>query len=73
MDWGMERRMAQIIPPQTGKAFFLAVDHGYFLGPTRMLENPGRTVADLTPIADAGSSSPAASCATRSRRRRSRT
>ncbi len=53
MDWGMERRMAQIIPPETGKAFFLAIDHGYFLGPTRMLENPGETVKELTPIADA--------------------
>ena len=53
MDWGMERRMAQIIPPETGKAFFLAIDHGYFLGPTRMLENPGETVKKLTPIADA--------------------
>ena len=53
MDWGMERRMAQIIPPETGKAFFLAVDHGYFLGPTRMLENPGETVKELTPLADA--------------------
>lgn len=53
MDWGMERRMAQIIPPATGRAFFLAVDHGYFLGPTRMLEKPGETVKELTPIADA--------------------
>lgn len=53
MDWGMERRLAQIIPPSTGKAFFLAIDHGYFLGPTRMLENPGQTVQELTPIADA--------------------
>ncbi|MCB0906260.1 MAG: 3-hydroxy-5-phosphonooxypentane-2,4-dione thiolase [Nocardioidaceae bacterium] len=45
--------MAQIIPPATGRAFFLAVDHGYFLGPTRMLEKPGETVKELTPIADA--------------------
>lgn len=53
MDWGMKRRMAQIIPPETGHAFFLAIDHGYFLGPTRMLERPGETVRELTPIADA--------------------
>ncbi|MCP3994456.1 MAG: 3-hydroxy-5-phosphonooxypentane-2,4-dione thiolase [bacterium] len=53
MDWGMERRMAQIIRPETGRCFFLAIDHGYFLGPTRMLEKPGETVNDLTPIADA--------------------
>jgi len=53
MDWGMQSRMARLIPPETGKAFFLAIDHGYFLGPTRSLERPGETVADLSPIADA--------------------
>ena len=53
MDWGMERRMAQLVPPETGHAFFLAIDHGYFLGPTNKLERPGETVKDLTPIADA--------------------
>ena len=53
MDWGMQSRMARLIPPETGKAFFLAIDHGYFLGPTRMLEKPGETVAELSPIADA--------------------
>lgn len=53
MDWGMQRRMADIISPETGHCFFLAIDHGYFLGPTRNLERPGETVKDLTPIADA--------------------
>jgi len=53
MDWGMQSRMARLIPPETGKAFFLAIDHGYFLGPTRSLEKPGETVAELSPIADA--------------------
>lgn len=53
MDWGMESRMARIIRPETGHCFFLAIDHGYFLGPTRQLERPGETVKDLTPIADA--------------------
>ena len=53
MDWGMQSRMARLIPPETGKAFFLAIDHGYFLGPTRNLERPGETVAELTAIADA--------------------
>lgn len=53
MDWGMENRMARLIPPTTGRAFFLAIDHGYFLGPTRSLERPGDTVEKLTPIADA--------------------
>ena len=31
----------------------LAVDHGYFLGPTTGLEEPGRTVRPLLPYADA--------------------
>ncbi len=53
MDWGMQSRMARLIPPETGKAFFLAIDHGYFLGPTRSLERPGETVAELTSIVDA--------------------
>lgn len=30
----------------------LAVDHGYFLGPTSGLENPGKTIAPLLPYAD---------------------
>lgn len=30
----------------------LAVDHGYFLGPTTGLENPGKTVEPLLPYAD---------------------
>ncbi len=41
MDWGMASRMERLIPG--GKAFFLAGDHGYFLGPTRKHENPGKT------------------------------
>lgn len=49
----MQSRMSRLIPPSTGKAFFLAIDHGYFLGPTRCLERPGETVADLIPIVDA--------------------
>ncbi len=30
----------------------LAIDHGYFLGPTSGLEQPGRTIAPLLPHAD---------------------
>jgi putative autoinducer-2 (AI-2) aldolase len=51
MDWGMASRMERLIPG--GKAFFLAGDHGYFLGPTRKLENPGKTLAPLAEYADA--------------------
>jgi putative autoinducer-2 (AI-2) aldolase len=52
MDWGMQHRLANIIPPDTGRAVMLAVDHGYFLGPTSGLEEPGKTVAPLLPYAD---------------------
>ena len=53
VDWGMQSRMSRLIPPATGKAFFLAIDHGYFLGPTSSLERPGETVAELLPYVDA--------------------
>ncbi|HEX7407296.1 MAG TPA: 3-hydroxy-5-phosphonooxypentane-2,4-dione thiolase [Candidatus Binatia bacterium] len=52
MDWGMQHRLANIIPPDTGRAVMLAVDHGYFLGPTSGLEDPRKTVAPLLPYAD---------------------
>ncbi len=52
MDWGLKNRMARIIRPDTGRTVMLAVDHGYFLGPTSGLEVPGRMVAPLLPYAD---------------------
>jgi putative autoinducer-2 (AI-2) aldolase len=52
MDWGMKNRLAQVIKPD-GHCFFLAMDHGYFLGPTSKLEKPGQMVAPLLPYVDA--------------------
>ncbi len=52
MDWGMKNRLSQVIK-QDGRCFFLAMDHGYFLGPTRMLEKPGEMVEPLMPYVDA--------------------
>jgi len=52
MDWGMKNRMARIIRPDTGRALMLAVDHGYFLGPTTRLEVPRKTIEPLLPYAD---------------------
>ncbi len=52
MDWGMANRLAQLIKPD-GRCFFMPIDHGYFLGPTRNLEKPGETVAPLLPYCDA--------------------
>ncbi len=52
MDWGMQNRLSQVIKSD-GHCFFLAMDHGYFLGPTRSLEKPGEMVAPLMPYVDA--------------------
>jgi len=52
MEWGMANRMAQLIQPD-GHALFLPVDHGYFQGPTRRLEEPRKTIEPLLPYADA--------------------
>ncbi len=53
MDWGMKNRLARIVTPATNRCVMLAVDHGYFQGPTTGLERPGETVAPLLPYADA--------------------
>ena len=53
MDWGMQNRLAGIISPTTRRCVMLAVDHGYFQGPTSGLEQPGKVVAPLLPFADA--------------------
>jgi putative autoinducer-2 (AI-2) aldolase len=52
MDWGMKNRLSRILSPATGRTVMLAIDHGYFLGPTGGLEKPGETVRDLLPHAD---------------------
>ncbi len=53
MDWGMHNRLAGIIKADTGRCVMLAIDHGYFQGPTTGLERPGETVAPLLDHADA--------------------
>jgi len=52
MDWGLKNRLAKIINPQDNRALMLAVDHGYFLGPTEKLENPKKTIAPLLKYCD---------------------
>jgi putative autoinducer-2 (AI-2) aldolase len=51
MDWGMENRLAQLIQAD-GRCLFLPVDHGYFQGPVRNLQNPRRTLDPLLPYTD---------------------
>lgn len=52
MEWGITNRLAQLIQSD-GRALFLPVDHGYFQGPTRKLEEPRKTIEPLMPYADA--------------------
>ncbi len=52
MDWGMSNRISRMIKPVTGHSLMLACDHGYFMGPTRKLENPRKTIEPLLPYAD---------------------
>ncbi|MFH1383014.1 MAG: 3-hydroxy-5-phosphonooxypentane-2,4-dione thiolase [Chloroflexota bacterium] len=51
MEWGMSNRLAQLIQAD-GHALFLPIDHGYFQGPTRKLEEPGKTIEPLLPYCD---------------------
>jgi putative autoinducer-2 (AI-2) aldolase len=50
MDWGMNDRLSRIMG--AGRTVMLAVDHGYFQGPTTGLENPRTTMTPLIPYAD---------------------
>jgi len=52
MSWGLENRLARIIRPETGHTVMLAIDHGYFLGPTKGLECPSTMCTPLVPYAD---------------------
>ena len=53
LDWGMKNRLARIFNPATGKTVMLAVDHGYFQGPTTGLERIDISIVPLVPYADA--------------------
>ncbi|MFL6324515.1 MAG: 3-hydroxy-5-phosphonooxypentane-2,4-dione thiolase [Nitrososphaeraceae archaeon] len=52
MDWGMKNRISKIIRPEDNRCVMLAVDHGYFLGPTERLEVPSNTIKPLLSYAD---------------------
>lgn len=52
MDWGFTNRMSKLIK-KDGHCFYLAMDHGYFLGPTHRLEDVGTTLEPLAEYADA--------------------
>jgi len=52
LDWGMKNRLSNIFNPETGRTVMLAIDHGYFLGPTAGLERVDVTIVPLLPYAD---------------------
>ena len=53
LDWGMKNRLARIFNPESGRTVMLAIDHGYFQGPTTGLERIDLTVVPIMPYADA--------------------
>ena len=53
LDWGMKNRLARIFNPDSGKTVMLAIDHGYFQGPTTGLERIDLNIVPLAPYADA--------------------
>ena len=52
LDWGMKNRLARIFNAQSGKTVMLAIDHGYFQGPTTGLERVDVNIVPLLPHAD---------------------
>ncbi len=53
LDWGMQNRLSRIFRADTGRTVMLAVDHGYFQGPTSGLERMDVNIVPLLPYADA--------------------
>ncbi|MDI6716522.1 MAG: 3-hydroxy-5-phosphonooxypentane-2,4-dione thiolase [Actinomycetota bacterium] len=52
MSFGLKNRLSKIIKPQTGKTVMLAVDHGYFQGPTTGLRDIKSAITPLIPYTD---------------------
>ena len=49
----MKNRLARIFRPETGRTVMLAIDHGYFQGPTTGLERVDMSIVTVAPYADA--------------------
>ena len=52
-DWGMQNRLARVFRPDSGRTVMLAIDHGYFQGPTTGLERIDVDILPLVPWVDA--------------------
>ncbi len=52
LDWGMKNRLGRIFNPVSGRTVMLAIDHGYFQGPTTGLERIDVNILPLEKYAD---------------------
>ncbi len=52
-DWGMQNRFSRIFDPGSGRTVMLAIDHGYFQGPTTGLERVDVNIVPLAQYCDA--------------------
>ena len=52
LDWGLKNRLSRIFDPVSGRTVMLAIDHGYFQGPTTGLERIDLDIVPLLPYAD---------------------
>jgi putative autoinducer-2 (AI-2) aldolase len=53
LDWGTQNRLARIFNPASGRTVMLAIDHGYFQGPTTGLERVDVNILPLLPYTNA--------------------
>ncbi|MGH9339443.1 MAG: 3-hydroxy-5-phosphonooxypentane-2,4-dione thiolase [Acidobacteriota bacterium] len=53
LGWGMQNRFSRIFNPQSGRTVMLAIDHGYFLGPTSGLERVDVNIVPILPYCNA--------------------
>ena len=53
LDWGMQNRLARIFRKESGRTVMLAIDHGYFQGPTTGLERVDVNIVPLLAYTDA--------------------
>ncbi|HEX7555531.1 MAG TPA: 3-hydroxy-5-phosphonooxypentane-2,4-dione thiolase [Leptolinea sp.] len=52
MSWGKRNRIQQIVNIKDNRCLMLAIDHGYFMGPTHGMEIPNQDTALLIPHID---------------------
>ena len=53
LGWGMKNRLSRVFDPSSGRTVMLAVDHGYFQGPTTGLERIDLNIVPLLLYCDA--------------------